>query len=248
MPVSRYSRHAAAGFTLVEMAIVIAIAGLILTFVVNSYGTQTQVRRETQTRDKMETIGRTLGNFLIAQGRTPCPADPAIAQTNATFGDQRAACATAALAEGLVPFRTLGLPVEMARDGWGRFITYRTSPTVTTTPDKASACNAVRVPANDVQVNDQNANNVVTGTAPPNSFNVHAVVLVSHGSNGVGAFVADGTATRQAGTAADANETTNLTTGSANKISGISTAGGYDDITYWRTVPVLVTAFSQTCP
>jgi len=230
-----------AGFTLVEMAIVIAIAGLIVSFVVSAFGSSTGVRRESQTRDKMEIIAKAIGNRIIQDAGAPCPADPAIAQTVATFGQARAACASALLAEGLVPFQTLGLPVEMARDGWGRFMTYRTSPTVASVQTKAVACAAVRAGA-DVNVNDQNANPVVAATL------IHGMVVISHGGNGFGAFLVNGTALRAAGTAADANETTNATTGSANKIAGLPQASTYDDITTWRTVAALVTQFSQACP
>ena len=236
------TKAAQRGFTLVEMAIVIAIAGLIVTFVVNSFGTQMQVRRETTTRDKMDVIAKLVGNRLIQNGQAPCPADPAVAQNNAAFGQARAACATAALSEGIVPFQTLGIPVDMARDGWSRFITYRTSPTIAVTASKAAACTAVRAGV-DVNVNDQNGNPVVANTV------IHAVVLISHGQNGVGAFLADGTATRQAGTFADANETANGTTGSANKISANPGQSPlYDDVTVWKTVPVLVTSFNTSCP
>jgi prepilin-type N-terminal cleavage/methylation domain-containing protein len=235
------ARSQEAGFTLVEMAIVIAIAGIIVTFVVSALGGSTQVRRESQSRDKMEIIAKAIGNRIIQNLGAPCPSDPAVAQTAATFGQARAACASAALSEGLVPFQSLGLPVEMAKDGWGRFMTYRTSPSVATAITKAAACTATRA-GTDVNVNDQNGNPVVAATV------VHGAVVISHGANGFGAFLVNGTANRAGGTAADANETTNQTTGSANKIAGVPNSAGYDDITLWRTVPALVTVFNQTCP
>ena len=230
-----------AGFTLVEMAIVIAIAGIMLTFFISALGGNTNIRRESQTRDKMELIAKAIGNRIIQGFGAPCPADPAVAQTLATFGQARAACASAALSEGLVPFQSLGLPVEMARDGWGRFMTYRTSPTVASAQTKATACSAVRG-GTDVNVVDQNGNAVVGATI------IHGMVLISHGANGFGAFLANGTANRAGGTAADVNETTNATTGSANKVAGVPQASTYDDITAWRTVTALVTTFGVSCP
>jgi hypothetical protein len=48
------------------------------------------------------------------------------------FGFARASCGIYT-AEGLVPFRTLNLSEHDARDGWGRFMTYRISPVLANT-------------------------------------------------------------------------------------------------------------------
>jgi len=75
---------------------------------------------------------------VMQQKRLPCPADGTLASTNANAGIEvppvAAGCSTNE-ANGVVPWRALGLAETDITDGWNRRMTYRIDPTLA----KASA-------------------------------------------------------------------------------------------------------------
>lgn len=164
----RQAPHAReAGFTLIEMAIVIVIAGMILTFVISALGTGQNNRRDSLTRERMALIAKTLANYAAQYNRLPCSANPnPTLAADLPLGVERGSgvtnaptvCAAAAVNhEGILPFRTLGLPEEMAKDAWGRYFTYRVSPTFT----RVNTSNLVLAHANcrsAVWINSTNVN------------------------------------------------------------------------------------------
>lgn len=86
--------------------------------------------RVRKTGVRQEFLIRQLSAWVQRTNALPCPADPAIDPLSRDFGFARPTC-DAKTADGLVPFRTLNLPERDARDGWGRFMTYRISPVMT---------------------------------------------------------------------------------------------------------------------
>lgn len=134
-----------------------------------------------------------------------------------------------------MPYRTLGLPAEAARDGWHRPLTYRVHgvladpATLTTRGDYCGATPSA-------------AGLVVDG----GGGEVPAFVLVSHGGNGNGAFVQSGGRIAGAGgdevENADADEAF-VTTGSAGP------GAEFDDIVQWVGQHALVTYLgNEACP
>ena len=64
--------------------------------------------------------------FVMVNRRLPCPADGALGTGNAQSGvEQRLAQECTAMATGVVPWRSLGVPADAAMDAWGNLITYR---------------------------------------------------------------------------------------------------------------------------
>src|SRR5690242_16667491 len=127
-----------AGITLVEVAISVAIVGILLGGALELEQRAHAERQLQSTYDNMDAITQALSIYVETAGRLPCPADPAV--SDASFGWERGVKASdlqgshpptgtcdAKTREGIVPFMTIGLPVQTAHDGWGNFYTYAVS-------------------------------------------------------------------------------------------------------------------------
>lgn len=126
-----YNRQS--GFTLIELAIILTIAGLLLGgFMALTRSLQAQKRYDV-TLARMNSVLRVLDNFAQINGRLPCPADP----SGAGMGVMRATCTTAASRDGVVPFHNLGITQQMATDGYGNPFTYIVS-AVGSTPNNSA--------------------------------------------------------------------------------------------------------------
>ena len=120
----------ARGFTLVEIAVVLLVLALLLGILATfSGGLVAQQRREI-TRQRLQGVDTALALFVAQNKRLPCPADGALASSNAAAGVENpnppttAACANDQ-ARGVVPWRALGLAEQDVTDGWGNRFTYR---------------------------------------------------------------------------------------------------------------------------
>lgn len=117
------------GFSLVELAVALAIIALLLAGALIPLSTQIDVRNVTDTQRAMESIREAIVGFAQANGRLPCPATGSIASGTAGAGTEVPSVPTAGNsctnAVGVVPWATLGVPET---DAWGRRFTYRVSP------------------------------------------------------------------------------------------------------------------------
>jgi len=126
------------GFSLVELAVALAIIALLIAGALIPLSTQMEVRNVADTRRTMESIREAVIGFAQANGRLPCPADgtipaggtdasgrPAGAEqlTPATLPPPSNAACTNSF--GVVPWTTLGVPET---DGWNRRFSYWVSP------------------------------------------------------------------------------------------------------------------------
>lgn len=103
------------GFTLVEMAVVLIMLGLMLGWLLTPLEAQIDQRRLQETRASLAEIKEVLIGFAMINGRFPCPAtvtDPA----NANFGVEITPCSSGAASEGYLPWKTLGV---VETDAWG---------------------------------------------------------------------------------------------------------------------------------
>lgn len=104
------------GFSLVEMAIVLAIVALLLGGLLPTISGQIEQQRRNETRKQLDDIRDTLLGYAIINGYLPCPtttADP----SNASYGIADASCSGAPATEGYLPWKTLGVAETDAWSG-----------------------------------------------------------------------------------------------------------------------------------
>jgi prepilin-type N-terminal cleavage/methylation domain-containing protein len=96
--------HVQRGFSLVELAVVLVVLGLVSLLLVQFLGTASQERREAAGRDLLSRADDALLAFAMINSRLPCPASD---------GGGTEDCAGGQV--GQLPYRTLGLPDANAR-------------------------------------------------------------------------------------------------------------------------------------
>lgn len=127
------------GFTLAEMAVVLFITGLMLAAAAEITLPIMHKARRIETDQKMANIARALDDYAAQNFRMPCPANPDNKSTSPPFGYEAGSGASGNIVpsdcgtdparwEGIIPFRTLNIPVEWIRDSAGYYITYAISP------------------------------------------------------------------------------------------------------------------------
>ena len=227
------------GFTLVEIAIVLAIIALMLGGGLTLYSTQDDQRKKVDTNALLNNAQEALIGFAIANGRLPCPADgttPA-GQTNAVTGipsgQEAATCVAASSAGGVLPWATLGISET---DAWGRRFTYQvTGNWADNTDGTGVASCGITVGVSFQLCSNANLNILSTVGGTNVASNVPAVV-VSHGVNGLGAYLPSGqrispvpAATTDEGDNADMDA--NFV---SHSLASANEAGGYfDDQLVW---------------
>jgi prepilin-type N-terminal cleavage/methylation domain-containing protein len=116
----------APGFSLVEMAVVLAIVGLLMAGLLPMLSGQQERAQRNETKQQLEDIRQALIGFAVINGRLPCPADPTVTDpTSANYGVEKATCSSAPTEEGYLPWKTLGVS-EI--DVWGTKRTAATQP------------------------------------------------------------------------------------------------------------------------
>ncbi len=132
------SRHQLRGFSLLEIAIVLAILGFVLTIGLQSTGAYLGYERRKVSLARVAGLDVALANYVAVQGRLPCPADGSIATGVALAGVEARTAATGvctAMVTGVVPWVTLGLTEAEALDGWNTRVSYRTISAVAAPPN-----------------------------------------------------------------------------------------------------------------
>lgn len=110
------------GFTLVEMAIVLVILGLVLATLFAPLSAQRDIKNITGTQTSLSQIKEALYGFAILNSRLPCPARLIADPQDINYGlEDITLCAQ----EGLLPWKTLGMSET---DEWGTHRTLATDP------------------------------------------------------------------------------------------------------------------------
>lgn len=104
------------GFSLVELAVVLVIVGLLIGGMLLPLSAQRDVRSQAETLKAITEIREALVGYAIINGKLPCPmlttmTDP----TNANYGFAPATCSPGA--QGYLPWKTLGVNEV---DAWGQ--------------------------------------------------------------------------------------------------------------------------------
>lgn len=74
------------GFTLIEMSIVVTIAGLLLAAWIQAYDRYLISKSAEETKEKMDMIDDAMSEFYGRNGRYPCPADPSLDPGHPSYG------------------------------------------------------------------------------------------------------------------------------------------------------------------
>jgi prepilin-type N-terminal cleavage/methylation domain-containing protein len=217
----------ASGFTLVEIAIVLLIVGLLLGGMLAPLSSQMEQRRVSDTRRAMEDAREALLGFALQNGYLPCPA---ISSSNGLEDRTGNACNKR---YGYLPWATLGVG---RLDGWDRLMAY------TVTPAFANSVNlfTLKTPR-DVTIGTRSANGQLVALSGISDI---PAAIISFGHNGYGATSAQDILISDAGIG-NIDEKTNLQ-GSGTALIMRDTSedarapgGAFDDIVLWISPNIL---------
>jgi type II secretory pathway pseudopilin PulG len=184
------------GFLFVELAFVLMIVGIVLGSAISLFRTQNQVQRAKITHENQRVVLDMLQEYLAQNGRLPCPAD--LLASPESRGERRMGCTQIKGSHiGIVPYRTLGLPESVARDGYGQWMTYAVDPEMTghLQTIRTFLCRDLfkKPPQIDIQDGDTpSLNKFLRGGQQLKRNDGVAIVLISHGSKGWGALQNNG--------------------------------------------------------
>lgn len=207
------------GFSLIELAVVLAIVGFLLGALFYPLSAQFNLKRANTTSQQLQDIEDALIAFAAANNRLPCP-------DTTGSGLEDASCSTDY--EGYLPYATLGLPRS---DAWGRPFRYHPDPSFTTTAGIPSP----PATTGGLQVYDRQSTPALLTAADPNG---PAAVIFSCGPNGI----PDLKNNAEPSVSHSAN-CSNPTAGSgphSDYTQGVATDGVYDDQVVWISKYVLL--------
>lgn len=204
------------GFTLVEMALVLTIMGLVIMTVFPALVSARRANEKALTQSNLRSLMLATAAYVQANGCLPCPAVPGGTRTKfgkLGYSSTTIACGDCSAApEGLPPFVALGLPASTAKDGWGHWITMRvdyalTNPTNVIVPPTAP-CTSTEVSSSTygctvvgssvkglckagTTSNGSSVSGIKITTTGNGATQYAAVIFVSHGSTGYGSYIAE---------------------------------------------------------
>lgn len=224
-------RRREAGFSLIELSIVIAIVGLISVTGLNLLAGSVRATQTRTTEDRLALATEAILAFYMANNRLPCPADGDLAPGDTGYGTERGtpgACTITGTTSdnGVLPWRTLGLPDQSSMDGWNRLLSYRVSLQLTANP-------TALLPPSPVLPLVRYQGEITGGIGA-------AFVVMSHGRNGLGAWLPVGNQAAQA--TASNNELENLNDDLVLIARAQTPPAGetYDDMLVWLTPQQIV--------
>ena len=229
---------ASAGFSLIELAVVLVIIGLLVGGGIAALTAATDQARRSEAGRQLDHIREALYGFAMSNGRLPCPDtdDPPDGVEDTAAGD----CAEA---EGALPWVELGLG---RRDPWGNPLRYRVQLASATGCGPPNFADPGADPDNpafalddcaSIEVQDGDGNVIVGGTP---------AVVVSYGPQGSQVWTAGGFQCPGDGIAANGfsdNETENCGVDADLFVSAgyrrAESGERFDDVVVWLPTPLL---------
>lgn len=239
------------GFSLVEMAIVLAIVGLLLGGLLPTISSQMERQYTNETRKQLDEIQQALIGYAIVNGRLPCPASSTSNGVESPVGGGN--CGSPNFYNGFVPAATLGLTSVVdshgnkgfAVDSWGNRIHYAvtawsktTSPTFNNVFTTAGGMSTVGISAlapNLLVCSNATATGFSSSTCGTNNALTSdpgvPVVIYSTGKNGA-----------YGGTGADeaANPNPNSTDSNDQTFVSHTQTPDFDDLVIWLSPNTLL--------
>lgn len=217
----------AQGFTLIEMAVVLFILGLLIAGLLGPLETQLEARDRQETMNTMTEIIETLYGYAITRGRLPCPdtdGDGLPDMTTEPFDETTPVASMAQCdggtdfddGEGFLPWVELNVS---AGDAWGNRFRYRVAWPQFTWPDTNGVCDGADFDlcaTGDIAVftrGDDPSSAGIEGKFSAALANNLPAIVISHGRNGFGATSINGVARPTAAGASDENENADIDTG-----------------------------------
>lgn len=191
------------GFSLIELCIVLVIAGLLLAVVAQVYMIYAQKKSLSDTFARQTSISAAIARFYAENGRYPCPAIPSLGRYDANVGREHCPAAVPAMGAcdaglcraagrdtdldgnpnavliGDVPFVTLSIAMTDTYDGWGRKFSYAVTELLTSNATFNEGIGAIGVVKED-------------GVSLVNPADSAHLVIVSTGQDGKGGYLPDG--------------------------------------------------------
>ena len=237
---SKKNNSASAGFTLVELAIVLSIILFFIGMIVSTGQARIEAQRINLTKERMRLIMNSIMQYARTLNHLPCPGGANLSIDDAAYGVGEGTgdnpvttpcnitgngnILTSTIVIGMVPVQTLVLPGDVALDGWGNRFTYVVDQDLTFAGE-AFGTTAPGGPIGYLNNGDPSASPPVPPHqyASPTVGNIIirnrsgganfkdevAVLIISHGPNGFGAWKEKGGAQIAAGGNADENENIN---------------------------------------
>ncbi len=203
------------GFTLVEMAVVLLILGLLVAGAIGPLETQLEARDRAAALTLLERARDALYGYAVTYGRLPCPDTDGDGRPNPAFDPANKLTATCTGATGFLPWVELGVE---GGDPWGNRLSYRLTSPRFAWADADGLCNGNTTGELDlcaqggIAIHSRGDNPATNGTLEGKfdftaADDVPAIVL-SHGRNGAGATTLGG-ALRAAPLGADEQDNAN---------------------------------------
>ena len=215
----------AKGFTLIELAVAVFIIALLIGAIMVPLGTQVEQRQISETQRTLEDVRDALLGFAAANGYLPCPDEQTGAGANDGVEDvvanrcpNRVTAAGVTFSAGNLPWSTLGLA---SQDAWGNRFRYtvvenfarRDTPFSLATTGGLRVCRATGCAA------------TLTTTA--------VAVVISHGTNGLGAINVTTGAANIAPTSADEVDNATPDRDAVSRDKSTLVGSEFDDVVIW---------------
>jgi len=181
-----------AGFTLIEMSIVLVILSVVIGSGISIALVQLENARIESTKKNQQAAKTAILNFISRNNRMPCPAIATLPSTDARYGVEavnpgtctgttRFGAAAVRNVRGILPWKSLGLTDHASVDGYERRMTYQVFVSQTA--------------LNQTTISGLRGNIIVWDSAAPGAQNQlnpgfpAVATIISHGKNGRGAYL-----------------------------------------------------------
>ncbi len=246
------------GFSMIELSVVLIVIGLIGIGSLVYSASSIESNRISETKDKMSHIFDVMALYAREYSQMPCPAGPDLLTTDNNFGigvgtgvtfSSPTTCTEADSSEitggarhlvgGSVPVRTLQISPTYILDAWGRRFSYIVDNDFTYSGTGVTGSGGW-LDNSPINIGDIRIRNTSTGGINITSNAV--VAIVSHGSNGHGAWIGKGGSTGRinTGCSVDTDEDENAAIGGAcgnfdrDFIQKMGKTDTFDDIVEYR--------------